>query len=216
MVYGSVATGYKGGGVNPRPFFGPSAGSCTAPGYVAPAPCNQLGSFRPETLLTYEFGFKSDFADRRVRLNGAVFFNNYDDMILQLSACPSAPCLKPTNVGKAKVKGVELETTIRPIDGFTIDGSLSYIDFQYKTVGTSGIPLTAVTPYTPEWTYSFGAQYDHDIGRARSACVSTAITSRRSSPSRRIRAGAASRAISWPMRASPSPPPTRTGSSPRS
>ncbi len=163
MAYASVSTGYKGGGVNPRPFFGPSAGSCTAPGYVAPAPCNQLGSFRPETLTTYEIGFKSDLFDRKVRINGAVFFNKYDDIILQLSACPSVPCLKPVNVGKADVKGFELETRFRPIDGLTIDGSLSYIDFKYKNVGTSGIPITATTPYTPEWTNSVGVQYDWDM-----------------------------------------------------
>jgi iron complex outermembrane receptor protein len=163
MMYGSISTGYKGGGVNPRPFFGPSAGSCTAPGYVAPAACNQLGSFRPETLTTYEIGFKSDFLDRKVRLNGAVFFNKYNDMILQLSACPSIPCLKPTNVGEAEVKGFELETTIRPFGGLTLDGSLSYIDFKYTETGASGIPLTAVTPYTPKWTNSFGIQYDWDM-----------------------------------------------------
>jgi iron complex outermembrane receptor protein len=163
LVYGSVATGYKGGGVNPRPFFGPSAGSCTAPGYVAGAPCNELGSFKPETLTTYEAGFKSDFFDRKVRLNGAVFFNKYNDIILTLTACPAIPCLKPANVGRADVKGFELETTIRPVDGVTLDGSLSYIDFKYKTTGTSGIPLSATTPYTPKWTGSIGAQYDHAI-----------------------------------------------------
>jgi iron complex outermembrane receptor protein len=163
LAYASIATGFKGGGVNPRPFYGPSAGSCTAASYVAPAPCNQLGSFNPETLTTYEFGFKTDLFDRRVRLNGALFYNKYKDIILTLSACPSVPCLKPTNVGKADVKGFELETTIRPLDGVTLDGSLSYINFQYKSVGRSGIPLSATTPYTPEWTYSFGAQYDHEI-----------------------------------------------------
>lgn len=98
-----------------------------------------------------------------MRLNGAVFLNKYNDIILTLSACPSSPCLKPTNVGKADVKGFELETTIRPLDGLTIDGSLSYINFQYKNVGTSGISINATTPYTPEWTYSFGVQYDHEI-----------------------------------------------------
>jgi iron complex outermembrane receptor protein len=163
MAYGAIATGYKGGGVNPRPFFGPSAGDCNAPGYVAPAPCNQLGSFQPETITTYELGFKSDFFGRKVRLNGAVFYNKYNDIILQLTACPSAPCLKPANVGAAKVKGFELETTIRPVRGLTFDGSLSYIDFEYKTTGSSGIPVDGVTPYTPEWAWSVGAQYDHII-----------------------------------------------------
>jgi iron complex outermembrane receptor protein len=32
LAYASVSTGYMGGGVNPRPFFGPSAGDCNAPG----------------------------------------------------------------------------------------------------------------------------------------------------------------------------------------
>ena len=28
LAYASIATGYKGGGVNPRPFFGPATGEC--------------------------------------------------------------------------------------------------------------------------------------------------------------------------------------------
>jgi iron complex outermembrane receptor protein len=163
MAYASVATGYMGGGINPRPFFGPSAGDCNAPGYVAPAPCNQIKPFNPETLTTYEVGFKADLLDRKLRLNGALFYNKFNDIILTLSACPSVPCLQPNNVGKADVKGFELETTIRPTEGLTFDGSLSYIDFEYKDTGTSGVPLTAVSPFTPEWTYSIGAQYDYTM-----------------------------------------------------
>ncbi len=166
MAYASVSTGYKGGGVNPRPFFGPSAGSCTAVGYVAPAPCNQLGSFQPETLTTYEAGFKSDLFDRKVRLNAAVFFNKYNNIILQLTACPSAPCLKPTNVGRPRSRVSSWNRTIRPVAGLTLDGSLSYIDFEYKDVGNTaltGVPITGTTPYTPKWTWSVGAQYDYHI-----------------------------------------------------
>jgi iron complex outermembrane receptor protein len=163
MVYASVATGYKGGGVNPRPFFGPG-------------PLNQLANFNPETLTTYEVGFKTDFADNRVRLNGALFYNKYKDIILTLLACPTAPCLQPNNVGDATVKGAELEAAIFPVDGLSIDGSLSYLDFKYTgpfsapTAGDctdrlSGTNVTRcmVTPYTPEWTYSFGIQYDWEL-----------------------------------------------------
>lgn len=163
MAYASVSTGFKGGGVNPRPFFGPSAGECNAPGYVAPAPCNQLKPFNPETMTTYEVGFKADLFDRKLRFNTAAFFNKYKDIILTLSACPSVPCLQPRNVGRADVKGLEFEVTLRPTDAFTLDGALSYLDFDYKDTGTSGVPLNAVTPYTPKWTYSFGAQYDHAL-----------------------------------------------------
>jgi iron complex outermembrane recepter protein len=154
MVYAQVATGYRSGGVNPRPFFGPSAGAR-----------NQIKSFNPETLIAYEMGFKTDLLDRRVRLNVSAFYNDYKDIILTLSACPTAPCLQPNNVGSAKVKGIEVETTLRPVDGLTIDGAFSYLDFQYKSFSApqtllGGITLDMITPYTPTTKYSFGVQYD--------------------------------------------------------
>ncbi len=157
LAYASVATGFKGGGVNPRPFV---------PDQALP--------FDPETLTTYEVGFKADFADRRVRLNGAVFYNEYENIQGTQLVCPESslpfPCLRPANVGSAEMKGFELETQIFPVDGLTLDGSIAYIDFEYTSpldgagnlVGSS-IPGTAVTPYTPELTYAVGIQYDHDL-----------------------------------------------------
>lgn len=172
MAYASIATGYKGGGINPRPFFGPSTGECppfsyNPDGSVIPAPpCNQIKPFDPETLTTYEMGFKTDFFDRRVRLNGALFFNKYNDIIFILSACPSSPCIRPTNVGKADVWGFELETTLRPVDGLLIDGSMGYINVSYDkdSVAPAGLHGDETFPYTPDWNYSIGIQYDWDIG----------------------------------------------------
>lgn len=163
LAYASVTTGFKGGGVNPRPFFGPSAGECSdlPPGVLAP--CNQINSFNPETIITYEIGFKADLLDRRLRLNGAAFWNDYSDIILQLSACPASPCLQPNNVGSAEVKGFELEFAAFPVDGLSLDGGVSYLDFNYTEVGTSGLTGDEITPYTPEWTYSIGVQYDLEI-----------------------------------------------------
>lgn len=150
MAYAQVATGYRAGGVNPRPFFGPANGAL-----------NQIKSFSPETLTSYEVGFKSDLFGRKLRFNLSGFYNDYKNIILTLSRCPISPCLQPNNVGAAKVKGFEFETTIRPIDNFTLDGALSYIDFQYKSlVGVTAVTLDMVTPYTPKWKWSFGAQYD--------------------------------------------------------
>lgn len=160
MAYGSVATGFKGGGVNPRPFFE-----------------TQRLPFNPETLTTYEVGFKSDWLERRLRLNGAVFLNKYDDIQLRKQACPESapypatPCLRPDNIGAADVKGFELETTVRPLPGLTIDATASVLDFEYTSPVDSGtgflvntaIPADAITPYTPEQTFSVGVQYDHTI-----------------------------------------------------
>src|SRR5690606_38034679 len=78
LAYASVSTGFKGGGVNPRPFV-----------------ADQALPFNPETLTTYEIGFKSDLLDRRVRLNGAAFLNKYDDIILGKLVCPESSLPSP-------------------------------------------------------------------------------------------------------------------------
>ncbi len=149
MAYANLSTGYKGGGVNPRPFT-PS----------------QAVAFSPERVTAYELGFKSDFLDRRVRLNAAAFLNKYKDIIL-IDANGYADFFLsavPINAGKADVKGIELETTIEPTDGLTFKGSLSYLDFQYKTLlpdaVASGISLDSVAPYTPKWRWSAEVAYE--------------------------------------------------------
>ncbi len=153
MVYAQVATGYRAGGFNARPYF-----------------VSQATSHDPETITSYEIGFKSDLFDRRLRLNAAGFYFDYNDIVLLSNYCEdleplgqATPCLRPNNVGSAEVKGVELEATVFPVDNLTIDGSFAYLDFQYKeidpTAGT-GVSLDDITPYTPEVAYSFGIQYD--------------------------------------------------------
>jgi len=151
MTYAQVSTGFKGGGVNPRPFF---------PGQVQP--------FNPEKLTSYEVGFKGELFNRIMRLNGAAFFSDYTDIQLGANRCdefspfPGAPCALPINAGNAHIKGVELETTLDPVDGLTIDGSVSYLDFSYQKIGSAvgGIELTDVAPYTPKWKWSAGIQYE--------------------------------------------------------
>jgi iron complex outermembrane receptor protein len=159
-VYAQWSTGFKGGGINPRPFY-----------------AEQVLSFGPETLQSYEVGLKSELFDRKVRFNAAAFYSDYKDIQLALSVCPQAgaafsrPCALPANAGNAHVKGIEVETTIRPVDGFLIDGSASYTDFDYVASSlepASGILPDMVSVYTPEWKWSVGAQYEVPLGSAGS------------------------------------------------
>ncbi len=164
LGYAQFSTGFKGGGVNPYPYYGPGS------------PNNQVKPFSPETLKTYEVGLKSDLFDRRVRINAAAFFNKYSNIILTLnqlcppippSTTPSFPCFQPNNIGTADVKGFEIEGQFHPVDGLTLDGSASYLDFKYKKLFNNAfttVTLDDVTPYTPKYKWSAGIQYDHDVG----------------------------------------------------
>ena len=158
MTYAQYSTGFKGGGINPRPFF-----------------ATQVQPFGPEKLNTAEIGVKSDLFDGRMRLNADAYFGWYKDIQLTALSCPAftptpngSPCALPLNAGNAHTKGVEVETTIQPIEGMSIDGSLSYIDFNYTTINPSaggpsqpgGVQFGMVTPFTPTWKASGGIQYE--------------------------------------------------------
>jgi iron complex outermembrane receptor protein len=154
MVYGSASTGYKGGGVNPRPFFP-----------------EQLKTFHSEELTSYELGFKTDLLDNTLRFNVAAFFTEYDNIQLVLKNCErpegfpffgtiGPPCLKPANVGDAEITGFEMEATWYLAEGFLVDASASTLDFEYQTVDPlTGVTLDMITPYTPETKWALGAQY---------------------------------------------------------
>jgi outer membrane receptor protein involved in Fe transport len=83
------------------------------------------------------------------------------------------PCALPQNAGDAHIQGVEAEVFARPVDGLQIDGSLSWIDFEYQCVFPSvvGVPgpnectsdpavvglLGDRPPALPEWKWSWAS-----------------------------------------------------------
>jgi iron complex outermembrane receptor protein len=175
LVYASFSTGFKGGGTNPRPFFGPNPfGPGTTCGTAAaPQPNCQLQSFGAEELKAYEIGFKSSFLDHKVTLNVSAYINNITNLQATLLNCPQfSPaglgflCALPVNAGDARVKGFEIETLLHPVDGLTIDGSYSYIDFQYRNINAStGITANSVAPGLPLHSkWAIGAQYEIPVG----------------------------------------------------
>ncbi|WP_428028147.1 TonB-dependent receptor [Altererythrobacter sp.] len=176
MVYGQFSTGFRSGGINPRPFFS-----------------NQVVPFEPESLNAFELGFKSSFLDRAITLNGAVFLNKYKNILLgtnnpyvnpnmPIDEDPTSPTYNPSagtfpsavviNGGKADIKGFELETVLRPVEGLSVDASVSYLDFQYKEISaaalSTGITLQSNRLFTPKWKWNAGAQYEFPLGSAGS------------------------------------------------
>jgi iron complex outermembrane receptor protein len=147
MVYGQYATGFKGGGSNSQPFF-PDQASIT---------------FGPEALKTIEVGAKFQALDGRVTLNGDIYRSTYTDIQLQALTCPAPstpfPCAAALNVGSAHIKGVEAELSLEPAQGFNIDASVSYLDFEYYRLLATAVALDMVSPYTPKMQWNVGAQY---------------------------------------------------------
>jgi iron complex outermembrane receptor protein len=159
MGYAQVTTGFKGGGVNPRPFF-----------------TFQAVHFNPETVRNYEVGIKSAWLNHTLLVNLDGYFADYKDIQLTLLSCPflnppplagaPLPCALPFNAGKGHIKGVELEFEEHPFAGLEINGSASYLNFNYTSLSSypTGVNLEMRPPFTAKWQGSLGIQYRIEAG----------------------------------------------------
>jgi iron complex outermembrane receptor protein len=125
LVYGKVSHGYKAGGFSP----------------IAVNPANYI--FKPEFVMNYELGHKSDFTigDMPVRINSAVYLTDYTDM-QRTSGDSYTPPTNKTPVpqfggatytaGKATIMGFETDATIQPMPGLTLSANYSYTYGKYN------------------------------------------------------------------------------------
>ena len=161
MLYARVAKGFKSGGFNGR------ANSVA-----------ESTEYDPETVWSYEAGFKTTIANQ-LRLNGAVFDNEYKDFQARVSGLDTdpvtglpSPKLSVLNAGKLRIRGAELEAAWTPVKQLLIDGQLGYLDAKYKQFDDSrftnfGGSRAFQTPaFAPKWTLRLGAQYAFDLGSA--------------------------------------------------
>ncbi len=112
--YASYARGFKSGGFN---------GQAGTPDELAP--------FSPETADNFEVGVKSELFDRRLRINAAAFYINFDD--LQVSGVNEQGLVITNNAATSRIKGFEIEATVRPVAHLTLNGGISYLDARYKS-----------------------------------------------------------------------------------
>jgi len=127
VVYGyaSVNKGFRSGGWNFTSPVNPATPYSTA--------------FNPEYATSYEAGLKSEFFDRRVRANLAVYLANYTNLQVR-TIDPIYHLLGVENAGAARTKGVELETVAEPATALTVGANVAweralYTSFSYISAG---------------------------------------------------------------------------------
>ena len=184
-LYVSYSRGFKGGGFDPR------AQSTQAP-VQTPEGIYDYMAFDPETVDSYELGWKADLGP--LQLATAVFQANYKDVQIPASVgCivngVTNFCGLTTNAGKARFRGVEIESNLRLAESFAtagdrlnFAGTLGYLDAEFREFLTvqrtnpagETIPPTEVNmaPYlnvqnTPKWTMSGTLDYSAPVAGGR-------------------------------------------------
>jgi len=137
-----------------------------------------------ENITSYEAGFKSEFADRRVRINGAVFYYTVEDP--QFTAVGgSGNFVQLINANKGEAFGFELDTAFQITPEFQITLGLAYNDTEIQdealavgicaqctvtdpTVDIAGTTRALVDgnpfPNAPEFSGDFTASYTIPVG----------------------------------------------------
>ncbi len=147
MLYGYYARGFKSGGFN---------GRVTVP--------EDIGPFNPEFINSYEVGMRSDWLDKRLRANLAVFYNKWNDMQVPSSIFTGNPPEASStilNAASATTKGTELELQLAPGHGWNLRASIGYLDAKFDKFKDVGADYSGrATPYAPKWTGSAAASYN--------------------------------------------------------
>ena len=189
-LYASYSQGFKGGGFDPRA-IGANAPDVNGDGSVSVQERTDFIAFAPETVDSYEIGYKGALLDRRLNIGLALFRMDYKDVQIPGSAgciVSGRPnfCGVVTNAGKARFQGVEFEANGRLArdmatagDMLTLSASLGYIDAKYKeyitnvTIGGVSSPVDVAryrkVQNTPEWTMSGSLGYSAPVGDGRVA-----------------------------------------------
>lgn len=156
MTYITAARGFKAGGFNNQP---------TAP--------EEFTAFAPEYVWNYEAGLKSEWLDRRLRANIAVYRMNYTD--IQLTFTGPSGISTVANVGEARINGLETEFNFLATPSLLLNVSYGYNDFKITHVapGTEDVTTQTVLPNFPKVNASGGLQYTVDIGTKGSIVLRT-------------------------------------------
>lgn len=148
-LYATYNRGYKSGG-----FF---TGQTTAP--------EDLGPYDDETVDAFEVGAKSEFLDRRLRLNAAAFYYDYQDLQVYTVIQRGALSVQYfTNASAARVYGAEGEIEARPVRGLSLTLGAALLNAEYKDFVSVGQDYSGNRlPSAPKASVNGVVRYEHPL-----------------------------------------------------
>jgi outer membrane receptor protein involved in Fe transport len=155
MAYALAARGFRYGGPNIIP---------SEPGFVVPR------TFDSDSLWNYEIGARSNFLERRLQLDGTLFYIDWSD--IQLRQQTPSGLNYAVNAGKARSRGVEAAATWLVTPNLKLSANATYLDAELTEDFVSnpgqGIPVTvgAGTPLpgASKWQIADTVSYKWSAG----------------------------------------------------
>lgn len=168
LAYASASRGFKSGGFNG--------------GFLSLDPIEaqqQLRPFEPEFLTAYEIGLKSDLFQGRLRLNAAVYLNDFSDLqVFTLVNTGALPLNVLDNASDAEVTGLEFELVALPTDSVTVALSGAFTNSELKNFrSSSGTNFSGNRiAFTPETSLTGLIAYTLDVGSIGTLTAHAAVS----------------------------------------
>ncbi len=144
LLYASASHGYRNGGFNAQAFTDPS----------------ELTTVDAETLDAFEVGFKSQWLDGSLQLNGAAFFYTYENQQF-LNIDPATLAQTLVNIDESEITGLELELVARPTQSLLLRAGLGLLDTEVTKGTLSGVDLEGnELIMAPEVNFNVAADWD--------------------------------------------------------
>ncbi len=149
MLYATWSEGYRSGGINRDPFN---------PDFVS------------DFLTNWEAGWKTRWMDDRLQFNGAVFFEEWDDIQVAFQGANGITAV--VNGPKAEITGVEASIDWLATDNLRISSGLAFFDTELKDEycpgcnddGSAWAPSGTELPVTADFKGSVVARYTFPLG----------------------------------------------------
>lgn len=174
VVYASAAKGFRTGGTNP----------------VRPIICDPT-AVRPylgDSLWSYELGTKNTLFDRRLRVDGSLFYVVWRNIQTDVVAACSYPDV--VNAGNATSKGFDLSIDFAPQEHTDLKLAVAYVDARYSNtvnMGTAvimerGTAVGGAQYSSPPWSATLSAEHHVLLGNELSAYAGIVFVARSHNP----------------------------------
>ena len=164
MAFLSISNGFRSGGIFAR---------CTDPATCAP--------FGTEEVTNIEAGLKLEPSDN-LTFNINAFIADYEDKQEQITTAggecglaADVTCTFSLNAAEVSMSGIEIESKYYPSNNLSLNAALGILDAEYDSYDDGGVDISdrAQLRMAPEYTFSFGVDYDVELSRGDLALSAT-------------------------------------------
>ena len=173
-VYASWGIGFRSGGFNNLGsadllefWFNTGEPPLYVPGNPVNAQLVVSDTYDKEVSSSFELGVKTEWLDRRLRVNAAVFSTDVDDnQFFEFFAGPFGILRVVTTIDELEIQGFEADFNFIATENLSIFGGVGFLDSEIKKNTNRPLSVGNSAPQAPDETFNLGGQFDVPVGQA--------------------------------------------------